>query len=53
MKLRRLTFFAVVLSAGFYLLPGQSLFSQPYPNRPIQLIIPNVAGAIVEWIDAA
>ena len=23
-------------------------FAQPYPNRPIQLIIPNVPGAIVD-----
>lgn len=40
--------FAVALSVGLYLFGAPYTFSQPYPSRPIQLIIPNVAGAIVD-----
>ena len=36
---------AYVFSAGV-----STTFAQPYPNRPIQLIIPNVAGSIVDII---
>jgi tripartite-type tricarboxylate transporter receptor subunit TctC len=32
-----------VLSAG-----ASASLAQPYPNRPIQLIIPNVAGSILD-----
>jgi tripartite-type tricarboxylate transporter receptor subunit TctC len=44
---------SVCLVAMFLLVSGLTVrvsttFAQPYPNRPIQLIIPNVPGAIVD-----
>jgi len=48
MKLRHLSFFVVLFSTALYVFVAHSAFPQSYPNRPIQLIIPNVAGAIVD-----
>ncbi len=45
MKLRYLSFFLVTVACA---LTAQWVLAQPYPNRPIQLIIPNVAGSIMD-----
>jgi tripartite-type tricarboxylate transporter receptor subunit TctC len=45
MKARHLIFFTVVLMLGFGTLLPFASFAQKYPDRPIQLVIPNVAGA--------
>lgn len=43
MKLFKLAFFSILL---FLLIP--SLHAEQYPNRPIQLIVPNVPGSIMD-----
>ena len=48
MRLRPLSFLIALFLVGQGLFVAQGAFTQPYPNRPIQLIIPNVAGAIVD-----
>jgi len=45
MKARHLFFFVVMFLVGFCTLVAQVAHAQHYPDRPIQLIIPYVAGA--------
>ena len=45
MKVRHLFFFTVALMLGFSILAPYASFAQKYPDRPIQLVVPNVAGA--------
>ena len=45
MKHRHLFFFVVMFLVGFCTLGARGVYAQRYPDRPIQLIIPYVAGA--------
>lgn len=45
MKMRHLFFFAVLCILGLSILASSASFAAGYPDHPIQLIIPNVAGA--------
>ena len=48
MKARHLTFFALLFVLVLGTLPAPSSFAQRYPDRPIQLVIPNVAGSSMD-----
>jgi tripartite-type tricarboxylate transporter receptor subunit TctC len=45
--MKRISVFLILMSLGL-VLTGGIVQAQPFPNRPIQLIIPNVAGSIVD-----
>jgi tripartite-type tricarboxylate transporter receptor subunit TctC len=48
MKAKYLSFVAVLFMLGFGPLAPLASFAQSYPDRPIQLIIPNAAGSLAD-----
>jgi tripartite-type tricarboxylate transporter receptor subunit TctC len=48
MKLRHLTFLAILVMLGLGTLVPCVSFAQRYPDRPIQLVIPNVPGSSMD-----
>ena len=48
MKAKHPSLLAILLLLGLGTLPPSASFAQRYPDRPIQLVIPNPAGAIAD-----
>jgi tripartite-type tricarboxylate transporter receptor subunit TctC len=48
MKAKYLSFVAVLFMLGFGPLAPSASFAQTYPDRPIQLVIPNAAGSLAD-----
>jgi len=48
MRLINLFVFSILSLAGFFALVTPEAQAQPFPNRPIQLVVPNVPGSLMD-----